>query len=141
MARKKSKKLQNPGAKNKNVNSKKQKENTNGDKTIECSDEDMKRREKYINTVKKEMKFFNYGLPPNPKYIDVGWDEVRKEFVALRELWVRLNVFEANGESQKGIIKYPEANRIIDYNLDGNNVNNSYIRFRSTRNIDSVECA
>lgn len=93
------------------------------------------KRSKYVNTVKKEMKFFNYGLPPNPKYIDICWEDVRREFIALKELWVRLNVYEANGCTQKGTIQYPEANRIIEYNLDGESVHNSYIRFKSLRNI------
>ena len=104
------------------------------DENDESNDGNTKKISKYVNSVKKEMKFFNYGLPPSPKYIDLEWDEVRKQFIALRELWVRLNVFEANGESQYGKIKYPEANRIIEYNLDGDSVNKSYIRFRSTRN-------
>lgn len=91
-------------------------------------------RENYVNNVKKEMIFFNFGLSPNPTYFNLQWNDVLDKFEALQELWVRLNVYVANGEKQTGLIQYPEANRIIDYHFDKDNVNSSYVRFRSTRN-------
>lgn len=91
-------------------------------------------RDKYVDNVKNEMVFFNFGLPPNHTHVNLKWKDVIKQFRALKELLVRLNVYQANGKTQAGSIPFPEARRIIDYNLDENNIRQSYIRFRSTRN-------
>lgn len=91
-------------------------------------------RERYVNNVKTEMVFFNFGLPSSPNYVNLGWDEVISKVRALRELQVRLNVYLANGKQQSGKIDYPEAGRVIEYNFDNASIDKSYVRFYSTRN-------
>ena len=91
-------------------------------------------RVRYVKNVKTEMIFFNFGLPSHPKYVNLGWDDVIPKIKALHELWVRLNVYLANGEKQTGTIEYPEAHRVIEYHFDSDNIDKSYVRFYSTRN-------
>lgn len=90
-------------------------------------------RQRYVQNVKTEMIFFNFGLPSNPKYVNLGWEDVVPKIRALHELQVRLNVYLSNGKSQSGKIEYPEAHRIIQYNFE-ENTDKSYVRFYSTRN-------
>jgi hypothetical protein len=91
-------------------------------------------RDRYVNNVKTEMVFFNFGLPSNPNNVNLQWEDVVPKIRALRELHVRLNVYLANGRPQSGKIEYPEAGRMIEYNFDGDNIDKSYVRFYSTRN-------
>jgi len=104
----------------------------NGKNTTNVGDSENRKR--YVKNVKTEMIFFNFGLPSNPKYVNLDWKDVIPKIKALQELWVRLNVYMANGKKQAGIIKYPEADRVIEYNVDSENINRSYVRFYSTRN-------
>ena len=90
-------------------------------------------REKYVNNVKTELRFFNYGLPPDPDSINKKAEDIIKKYRAVHELWVRLNVFIATGKTQKGTIMFPESNRVIDYFFCAENLNDSYVRFRSLR--------
>ncbi len=90
-------------------------------------------REKYVNSVKTELRFFNYGLPPDPDSIHKKAEDIIKKYRAVHELWVRLNVFTATAKTQKGVIMFPESNRVIDYYFCAENVSESYVRFRSLR--------
>lgn len=103
------------------------------DKTSKTKEKPDGYRQRYVKNVKTEMIFFNFGLPSNPKYVNLRWDDVLNRFKALQELWVRLNLYLANGQEQNGKIDYPEANRVIEYNFDSNS-DKSYVRFYSTRN-------
>lgn len=113
--------------------------NPNYEKSGKKSEKQGGNRERYVKNVKTEMIFFNFGLPSNPKYVNLEWNDVLDRFKALQELWVRLNVYLANGEKQTGTIDYPEANRIIEYNFDNKDHNNCYVRFYSTRNADTFK--
>jgi hypothetical protein len=95
-------------------------------------------RQRYVQNVKTEMIFFNFGLPSNPKYVNLGWEDVVPKIKALHELQVRLNIYLANGEKQFGKIDFPEAHRVIEYNFE-ENIDKSYVRFYSTRNDKSTE--
>lgn len=96
------------------------------------SDVETTSRQEYVSSVKKELKYFNFALPPNPMYINPKWEDVIKQHRPLRELYVRLNVFAANGQMQKGTITFVEANRIIEYNFE-EDVSKCYVRFKSMK--------
>lgn len=95
-------------------------------------------REEYVSKVKTELKFFNFGLPPSPKFISqptITLEDIAKKYKALKELLIRLNIYIARGDSQEGSINFPEANRIVDYRFTSN-IKDNYVRFRSARNIN-----
>jgi len=91
-------------------------------------------REQYVENVKTEMIFFNFGLPSNPSCVNLQWHDVIPKIKALHELYVRLNIYLANGNRQSGKIEYPEAKRTIEYHFDEHSIDDSYVRFYSTRN-------
>lgn len=91
-------------------------------------------REATVKNLKMQAIMCNYGLPENAAYL--GWDKLsvddaRQEFKAIRELWVRLDLFVTTGESSKGAIDFPEAKRRIEYNLIGKRPENSSVLFKS----------
>lgn len=92
-------------------------------------------RENYIKKVTKELRFFNFGLPPDPKTYNSKSEDIIKKYKALQELYVRMNLYKTNGMRQEGSITFNEANKIIDYLFNDVVVNDSYVRFRSMKNI------
>lgn len=96
-------------------------------------------RAKYVETAKTDMAFFNFGLPSTPEYINSSWDNVIPKIKALHELLVRLNIYLANGDPQSGFIDFPESNKIIEYKFEKDDIDKSYIRFYSTRNVNSTK--
>lgn len=69
------------------------------------------------NRIKMQMIVSNYGLPENAGYDHISTDDARRMFLGVRELWVRLDLYVATGQSSKGAIDFPEAKRRIEYNL------------------------
>ena len=80
-------------------------------------------RERLVEKVKVQCVLSNYGLPENAEIIGLGnlsVDDARRRIPAIRELWVRLNLWSATGEYSSGHIAYPEARRRIEYHFTNN---------------------
>lgn len=80
-------------------------------------------REKLANRMKTQCVMSNYGLPENAHLLgldNLSIAEARKALPAIRELWVRLDLWVATGDHSHGSIKYPEARRKIEFQLNDN---------------------
>lgn len=98
------------------------------------NNDDQSTRKATVDQIKMQAVVCNYGLPENAHIL--GWDKLsiedaRREFSAIRELWVRLDLFVATGESSKGSIDFPEAKRRIDYELLGKRPQKSSVLFKA----------
>lgn len=94
----------------------------------------MNERNSVAERIKTQLMMSNYGLPTNAKMI--GLDnltvaEAKKRIPAIRELWVRLDVWVATGVDNKGSIDYPEAKRRIDFNLISGRPESSGVMLKS----------
>ena len=92
------------------------------------------KRNEIATRIKTQAMMCNYGLPENAEAIGLGGlspTEARKRIKAIHELWVRLDLWVTTGESSKGVINYPEAKRVIHYNLVCNRPENSDVMFKS----------
>ncbi len=81
-------------------------------------------RKRFVNDIKLKLELCNYGFQVDEnKYSFSGYSfsEVR-DMKAIKELTIRLNIWEATGKEDKGTIEYLEARRVIDYKLDGKNI-------------------
>ena len=92
----------------------------------------MEGRKAVCDKIKTQAILCNYGLPENAEYL--GWDKLtvddaRREFKAIKELWVRLDLYAMTGDSSQGSIQFPEAKRRIDYILIGKHPEKSTILF------------
>ena len=77
-------------------------------------------RKEFADRIKMQTALSNYGLPTNAKAIglgDLSIEEARQKIPAIRELWVRLDLWVMTGTSSCGSIAYPEAKRQIEYNF------------------------
>lgn len=54
----------------------------------------------------------------------------RRRLKAIRELWIRLDVWVAKGEAT-GTIDYPEARRRIEYTFTARNPENTKVLFKA----------
>lgn len=83
-------------------------------------------RKQFANRIKIELEMNNYGfqLKNSYSYSENGTmtSEKASKLSAIRELIIRLNVWVATGNEDKGSIKYPEANRRIDYVLSDKSI-------------------
>jgi hypothetical protein len=94
----------------------------------------MEERKRVVEQIKMQAVIHNFGLPENGEIIGLGAmtaKEACKELKAVRELWVRLDLYVTTGESSKGSIDFPEAKRRIEYNLVGKRPANSTVRFKA----------
>jgi len=96
-------------------------------------------RELFANRIKTECVLVNYGLPErsdllNPPLDNLGIDEAREKILAIRELWVRLDLWVATGKAGSGVIDYPQAKRYIKYDLRDKNPASSIVVFKSNKN-------
>lgn len=94
------------------------------------------RREAVAERIKLQAIMCNYGLPDNvdqsmPWLAKLNATEAQQRIKAIRELWVRLNLFVATGESSKGSIDFPEAKRCIEYSFVAKAPENSTVRFKA----------
>lgn len=93
------------------------------------------RREETVQRIKTQAMMCNYGLPENAELIGLGSSmapiDACRKLKAIHELWVRLNLFIATGESSNGTIDFPEAKRRIEYRLNGKNPESSQVFFKS----------
>jgi hypothetical protein len=95
-------------------------------------------RLKVADRIKAQCIMQDYGLPTAGLDLPQSPDEAIERFRAIREMWVRLNVWVANGVSQKGVIEFPEARREIKYDLNGKHPEASVFCFKAlTRDINT----
>jgi hypothetical protein len=85
-------------------------------------------RQQFVNKIKMQLEQCNYGfqIAKNNNYQGVSIDEA-KNMKAIKELFIRLEIWKIKGTKDSGIIKYSEAKRRIDYVLDDDNINNCKI--------------
>lgn len=95
------------------------------------SNEAKQLREKVANRIKSQCIMQDYGLPVAGMDLPQTPQEAIERFKAIREMWVRLNVWVANGVSQKGVIEFPEAKREIKYDLNGKHPDASVFCFKA----------
>jgi hypothetical protein len=91
-------------------------------------------RKDVADRIKTQCVLNNYGLPEHAEQIGLGnlsIDDARREIKAIRELWVRLDLWIATGEASSGSIQYPEARRRIDYSLSAKNPDNTTVFFKA----------
>lgn len=81
-----------------------------------------KDRETIVHKLKVQLILNNFGLPE--AYDDMSFAQAQKEFRAIRELAVRMNLYVSTGNYDKGIIDFPEARRRINYELNGKHPKN-----------------
>lgn len=80
-------------------------------------------RKKQADKIKLQCVMANYGLPEQAYLLGLdglSTNEARRRIPAIRELWVRLDLWVMTGEHSSGSIKYPEARRKIEYQLNDN---------------------
>ena len=88
-------------------------------------------RKDWVHRIKLELHTNNFGLPPFPEYEGMNWKDVTKKYKALRELELRLNIYELRGDGQHGFIVFPEAKRRIEYILDKRTTRNNHIKLKT----------
>ena len=93
----------------------------------------MEQRQNIVNRLKMDLIMNNFGLPSNYEciYGTMSLEDIRRTFKAVKELYVRLDLFVATGESSKGTIFFPEAKRQIEYNFIGKKPENSTIMLKA----------
>jgi len=85
-------------------------------------------KEKFINDIKIKLELCNYGfqLEDNHKLsasiLTYSINDAKK-CRAIKELFIRLNVWLSTGYLDKGEIDYVEAKRKIVYHLDTDDIN------------------
>ena len=99
-------------------------------------DEAKAQRQAVADKIKMQAVMCNYGLPENvehslPWLAGLDMTEAQRRLRAVHELWVRLNLFVATGESSKGSIDFPEAKRTIEYNFVGSKPEKSTVLFKA----------
>jgi hypothetical protein len=80
-------------------------------------------RQRLADKIKVQCVMSNFGLPENAHRIGLGnlsVDDARRLIPAIKELWVRLDLWVTTGTHSSGFIKYPEARRKIEYQLNDN---------------------
>ena len=94
----------------------------------------LQERKEFVNKIRTALVMQNYGLKveedsytPTEKVIT--FDNV-EQLSAIRELNIRLNIYEVRGQLDKGYIEFPEAQRRIDYRLDDKDVNRCIIKLK-----------
>ena len=65
-----------------------------------------------------------YFLIHKQEALDIGGSSQ-----AIKELFVRLNLFIATAKDDKGKIDYPEAGGILYYNLDASSIDRCHVKF------------
>ncbi len=86
-------------------------------------------RTKFVNKMKLELSIQNFGLLPETRFMDFNLSRCN-EVRALKELIVRLNVFVERGKDDNGVIDFPEGERTIYYNLNGNDIRKCFINLK-----------
>lgn len=89
-------------------------------------------REKWVNNIKINLQLNNFGLPPSASYQYTSLEDALK-FRAIRELFVRLNLYIATGEASSGSIDYPEAHRRIDYQFNQKSTKNNTVNLKALK--------
>lgn len=81
-------------------------------------------REKFVNDIRLKLDMCNYGFQLDENnYTSSGYSVTEaRQMKAIKELIIRMNLWIATGQEDKGSIEYPEAKRVIEYKLDGKNV-------------------
>ena len=95
-------------------------------------------QEKFINDMKLRLDMCNYGFQLKDSHkigdtIPTYSVNEAKNCYAIKELFIRFNVWLATGKLDKGEIDYPEAKRKIVYHLDSDDINKCKIAFLRKR--------
>lgn len=97
-----------------------------------------KERQDFVDKMNTVLVLNDYGFTPSkhPKPPGSGfitYDNVDK-IKAIRELNVRMKLFVATGRYDHGNIAYPEANRRIDYNFNGDAIGKCSVKLVALSN-------
>jgi len=92
-------------------------------------------KEKFINDIKIKLELCNYGFQLKDSHklgdaLPTYSITEAKECLAIKELFIRLNVWLATGKLDKGEIDYQEAERKIVYHLDTDDINRCKINLQ-----------
>jgi len=76
-------------------------------------------KQDFIDKVKVRLEICNYGFQiKNNNYTNQSYSSNEaRQMPAIRELFIRLNLWKATNKLDEGVINYPEAKRKIVYKL------------------------
>ncbi len=96
------------------------------------SDQAKAHRKDVADRIKTQCVLNNYGLPNHAELLGLGnltLEDARREIKAIKELWVRIDLWVATGQASSGSIAYPEARRRIDYIFAAKDPDNTSVFF------------